>query len=192
MQGVAQGLNSHDVHAPAPGPGVEYIGPPPPQDISIVYETQFLGTTLQNGTPVSRFALNYFKKDEFGDLTDDSTLVVVSSPTGGDMVPSAMNARAMVVGTDFTGNPTAQFPGGAFLYTLSGGIVELAAGPNNNANSQGNGLSDDGSVVVGGMFVPGLNPGDTVQHGFRWTSSLGMADLGVLPGAVGNTPFVAP
>lgn len=55
------------------------------------------------------------------------------------MIASAMNQNAMVVGADYSGNPTAQFPGGAFIYTWAGGGFGLAgyvfgrAGPVFNA-----------------------------------------------------------
>ena len=64
----------------------------------------------------------------------------------------------------------------AFRWTQDGGMVGLGALPG-DVGSRANGVSADGSVVVG---QSGLGPG----HGeaFCWTQDTGLVGLGVLPG----------
>ena len=85
----------------------------------------------------------------------------------------------------------AKFNGGnaePFRWTQSTGMVDLGnlGGTFANANelyilgygSHANGLSSDGSVIVGASYLAD----NTTDHAFRWTQSTGMVDLGTLGG----------
>ncbi len=77
-----------------------------------------------------------------------------------------------VAGTSFTDLT----PGGeqAFLWTPANGMVGLAGFPGSNF-SEGNGISADGTTIVGVCDGPGLS------QAFRWTMAAGMTGLGTLP-----------
>ena len=79
---------------------------------------------------------------------------------------------SVVVGSsyDSTGNDH------AFRWTQAGGMVDL--GTLGGSVSNGNGVSSDGSVVVGAS----LTSADTYWQAFRWTQAGGMQDLGTLGG----------
>ena len=65
----------------------------------------------------------------------------------------------------------------AFRWTQSGGTAGLGDLPNGLYRSFGNGVSDDGTVVVGvGASTSGVN------EAFRWTATGDMVGLGDLPG----------
>lgn len=75
-----------------------------------------------------------------------------------------------------------------FRWTRSGGMVGLRSlAPGGNIDGSANGISADGSVVVGWSRVfPG------VDQAYRWTSDNGMISLGVLPGGLpGSNAFGA-
>ncbi len=86
-----------------------------------------------------------------------------------------------VVGTSFTDLT----PGGeqAFLWTPATGMVGLAGLPGSSF-TEGNGISADGTTVVG------VCAGPDVSQGFRWTAKEGMTGLGTLPDG-GNTAALA-
>lgn len=69
----------------------------------------------------------------------------------------------------------------AFRWTSAGGMVGLGDLPGGILNSIGNGVSADGSVVVGrGTSAAGT-------EAFRWTAGTGMIGLGDLPGGSFNS-----
>ena len=77
-----------------------------------------------------------------------------------------------VAGTSFTDLTT----GGeqAFLWTPANGMVGLAGLPGSNF-SEGNGISTDGTTIVG------VCDGPNFSQAFRWTAADGMTGLGTLP-----------
>ncbi|HVP28588.1 MAG TPA: PEP-CTERM sorting domain-containing protein [Myxococcota bacterium] len=84
-----------------------------------------------------------------------------------------------VVGVSVTDHPNLGEE--AFRWTASGGMVGLGFLPEENA-SYANGVSADGSVVVG-------NTGLSFGEAFRWTASGGMVGLGFLPGGVDSQAY---
>lgn len=64
----------------------------------------------------------------------------------------------------------------AFRWTAVGGMVALGDLPGGKFSSRANGVSADGSVVVGNSIS---GPG---REAFRWTATEGMVGLGDLPG----------
>ena len=71
----------------------------------------------------------------------------------------------------------------AYRWTAAGGMVSL--GPLDGSNSQANGVSRDGSVVVGyAGFV-----GRCDLCAFRWAQSTGMMNLGTLDGGFGSVAY---
>jgi probable HAF family extracellular repeat protein len=71
----------------------------------------------------------------------------------------------------------------AYRWTQSPGMVALEYPYPPGGSSQCNGLSTDGSVIVGYKdFFPGTNG----TFAFRWTSAGGTQNLGTLPGDVGS------
>jgi probable HAF family extracellular repeat protein len=64
----------------------------------------------------------------------------------------------------------------AFRWTSSEGLVGLGDLPGGNVNSFANGVSADGSVIVGEGFSA------SGSEAFRWTSASGLVGLGDLPG----------
>ena len=77
--------------------------------------------------------------------------------------------------------------GQAFRWTSSSGVELLGDLPAGRFSSHAEGLSADGSVVVG-TGSP-ASPLGTVNHAFRWTAIDGMVDLGTLPGGVNSDAF---
>ncbi|MFI4975523.1 MAG: hypothetical protein ACHP84_13365 [Caulobacterales bacterium] len=77
---------------------------------------------------------------------------------------------------------TSGAPGGAahaFMWTASGGIVDLGAFTA-TGRSVATGASGDGSIIVGFSDTSG-----GVWHAFRWTHATGMVDLGALSSGAG-------
>ena len=69
----------------------------------------------------------------------------------------------------------------AFRWTSDEGLVWLGDLPGGDFYSRANGISADGSVIVG----EGMNESGTTAY--RWTSSEGMVDIGRLPGSFYST-----
>ena len=67
----------------------------------------------------------------------------------------------------------------AFRWTAETGVVSLGALPG-GAGGQAEGVSADGSVIVGRAGSPESSPN---TQAFRWTAETGMIGLGDLPGA---------
>ena len=138
------------------------------------------------GNPISPNTEIFFNPPS----SSDPVYVSIASKTG-FLQANAIDGNADVVGTDFPNSPTAQEPGGAFLFSLTTGkFTFLGALPGGTvaglANSQATAVSNDGTVVVG---TSGLTTPDTTvtEHAFRWTRALGMIDLGSLNGADGRS-----
>ncbi len=76
-------------------------------------------------------------------------------------------------------NPIVSGARRAFRYRGQGTYQELVSPPTMPANSEANGVSGDGSIVVGSAF-PGNAP-FLDSRAFRWTPAGGMQSLGFLP-----------
>ncbi len=63
----------------------------------------------------------------------------------------------------------------AFRWTLAGGLQDIGVP---GVNSDADGISDDGGVIVGEFQIQVNGP----YHAFRWSASTGMVDLGTLGG----------
>jgi probable HAF family extracellular repeat protein len=74
-------------------------------------------------------------------------------------------------------------PGRAFRWSESTGMVDLGLLPG-SFSSLARACSDDGSVVVGECFEPGVG-----TRAFRWTAATGMVDLGSLGAGPENVAF---
>ncbi len=98
---------------------------------------------------------------------------------GGDFFsqPSRVNADgSVIVGDSNSGLSTGPDAREAFRWTSAGGMVGLGDLAGGEFHSSANGVSANGSVVVGvGTSAPGR------QEAFRWTSGGGMVGLGFLP-----------
>lgn len=95
---------------------------------------------------------------------------------GYDSFAVAVSADGNVV----VGNSSTSNNNHAFRWTQAGGMVDLGdlSGLQDRSRySQANGVSADGSTVVGYSYNA-----DNNQRAFRWTASGGMANLGVLEG----------
>ena len=73
----------------------------------------------------------------------------------------------------------------AFRWTSGEGMSDLGTIDNVVGNSRANGVSADGSVVVGFSMAPQNPNGSSYYHAFRWTHAGGMVDLGTINGAAG-------
>jgi probable HAF family extracellular repeat protein len=76
----------------------------------------------------------------------------------------------------FAINGAGGFVGQACRWTMAGGIEPLGFLPGGDF-TQANGISADGSVIVGGGTIAGGG-----YNTFRWTQATGMVNLGDLPG----------
>lgn len=74
----------------------------------------------------------------------------------------------------------------AFRWTAATGMQGLgilSANPSGNLRSYANGISADGSVIVGGTSSPAVtSTSSSATEAFRWTAATGMVGLGMLPG----------
>lgn len=88
-------------------------------------------------------------------------------------------------GTFITGYSTVSPPGTAILailWTAAGGMVSLGlpvGDPHVPTSSRGFGVSNDGSIVAGDLF---LTVPITTNGAFRWTSGTGMVQLPIITG----------
>ena len=74
----------------------------------------------------------------------------------------------------------------AFLWTESGGLQVLPKVPGQGGTHTANGVSEDGSVVVGVYFLGGFPPS---FRAFIWTEATGTLDLGGYMNSLGFTGF---
>ncbi|HEY1710258.1 MAG TPA: hypothetical protein VGG10_18455 [Rhizomicrobium sp.] len=159
-----------------------------------VPELSFLFCTIDLGTdPKNSNDVVFYVEDLPFPFGDDPQLAEVSEP-GGSIIPAAMNGYAAVVGTDYPSKATPQHSGGAFRWTLKGGLAFLGSLPGGTFNdfpsSTAIGISDNSAVVVGTSGLT-TTDGTLTQHAFRWTAALGMTDLGSLNGADGQSQATA-
>jgi probable HAF family extracellular repeat protein len=100
----------------------------------------------------------------------------------GSLAYSVSTSGAIVVGTSESGTGME-----AFRWTSVGGMVGLGRlhGENYQSGSAANGISSDGSVVVGYGFTT-----SGYSEAMRWTSASGMVGLGHLPtGSVASLAY---
>lgn len=102
--------------------------------------------------------------------TQASGMVPLTAEQGSNNVEAISNDGAVIVGDNIS-------TGIAFRWTSSDGFVELGDLPGGPVRSQANGVSADGSVVVGGSTVSDR----FIFEAFRWTAADGMVGLGDIP-----------
>src|SRR5690606_21907961 len=88
---------------------------------------------------------------------------------------------SVVVGTL---NPGSSWSRSGFLWTPSGGaqrVGGVSAGDMLTNRFTANGVSNDGSVVVG-LASPNMLGGGALSRGYMWTAAGGFVDLGYLDG----------
>jgi probable HAF family extracellular repeat protein len=125
-----------------------------------------------------------FRSTADGQVSDLGTLGNVS----GVSIATATNSDgSVVVGqsattfTDTFGTTLSH----AFRWTINDGMADLGTLQSVVGNSRANGISADGSVVVGFSTAPQDPNGSTYYHAFRWTQTGGMRDLGTINDAAG-------
>lgn len=102
-------------------------------------------------------------------ISADGSVVVGTSSESASGIKRTFRGFLVLSGCDFASGSEQ-----AFRWTALHGMVGLGALPG-CTNSSAQGVSNDGSVVVGGLI------GDD-RRAFRWTTAGGMVGLGCLPG----------
>lgn len=157
--------------------GMQDLGALPGGNRSFAYGVNGDGSVIVGFSDGSTFAnTRAFRWTSAGGMQDLGTL-----PGGNRSFAYGVDGDGSVV----VGYSSAPFgstpPAHAFRWTSAGGMQDLGVRPG-ATESFAYGVSADGSVVVGGSHTPALAghyPAST--YAFRWTSSGGMQDLGVLP-----------
>lgn len=133
----------------------------PPGDLQQVY-TSWVGTNLQ-GDIVGRSSGRAFLRRDSGDWEDLGTL-------GGDSSHArAINSSRVIVGWAMTGDGRKR----AFIKPEGSGMQDIGA--LNDGESEAWAINEAGEVVGESSF---LVDGRAVTHGFYWSPTTGIVDLG--------------
>jgi probable HAF family extracellular repeat protein len=122
-------------------------------------------------------------------LAADLNFTATGLTTGGTYGATVISADGSTIASREHISSSSTY-GQAAIWTASGGIVGLGdfAGGGTNAGSAANGISTDGTVVVGygttdGRPIPSGGSTAFTREAFRWTAATGLVSLGVLPGS---------
>ncbi len=126
------------------------------------------GSTIVGLASISTGRKRPFRWTQSGGMVDLGTL----GGTGDSWANDTNVDGSVVVGSAYVTGNTAYH---AFRWTQATGMVDLGTLGGSYTQSEGAGVSADGSIIVGRSF-------GTLTHAFRWTQATGMVDLGTLGG----------
>ncbi|MBU3596734.1 hypothetical protein ICN10_10020, partial [Polynucleobacter sp. 86C-FISCH] len=145
-------------------------------DGSVIVGASGIGTAGEDFAPGSGRA---FKYTTSGGMV---SLGVLSGPFASSAATAVSADGSVIVGASTSTNIiSGAVIATAFKYTTSGGMVSLGAPLPGFTSSVANGVSADGSVIVGSSFnIPWYEPGSA--RAFIYTATGGMVSLGTLAG----------